>query len=64
MEKLKRTRISNAAATIADNETTILELSKLGVPVARIAERFNVSRPTLTAFLAAKAVENTVNMLI
>lgn len=64
MEKQKRTRLSNAAAVIADNETTILELNRLGVPVVRIAERFGVSRVTLSAFLAAKTVENTEKVLI
>lgn len=63
MEKQKRPRISTAAKTLADNETAILQQYEIGVPVVRIAERFGVSRVTLTAFLDAKAVENTEKVL-
>jgi hypothetical protein len=64
MEKQKRTRISTASTIIADNETKILELAALGVPIVRIAERFGVNRVTLSAFLERKTVDNTANVLI
>jgi transposase len=54
-------RTSAAAVVLEDNTITILELDARGVNASAIAKIYDVSAPTVRAFIARKVAENLIN---